>query len=164
MAWPVTLSLIAASRLVRATPLTPRDVTTPFPDGQLACSTFPSSYGAVAESWFGLGGWTGIQQTTITNGNVGPVLNVLSGSTCSPPNDYCSYACPQGYLKTQWPVQTSGGATVGGLLCDQTGKLRITNPNFTTLCTSGAGSILVQNALGSQVCFCGTDYPGKRFT
>ena len=130
-----------------------------FPDGEVDCTDFPSDFGAVPVSYLNLGGYTGIQETTINNGMPGNINTATSGGTCSGGN-YCSYACPAGYMKTQFPDQNSG-TSVGGLLCGSDGKLHKTNTGFDTLCTQGAGSAGVQNDLDDVVCVCGTDYPGE---
>lgn len=145
--------VVGVASIVRAS------VTTPFPDGTIKCTTFPSSYGPIPEYWLNNQGWTGLQKATISNGVVTSAANLASGGNCAP-GDYCSYACPEGYLKTQWPVQTSA-QPVGGLYCNPEGLLQISNHNFTTLCTAGAGSATVGNSLSQNVCICGTDYPGK---
>ena len=133
-----------------------------FPDGEVDCSDFPSDFGAVPVSYLNLGGYTGIQETTINNGVPGNINTATSGGTCGS-GAYCSYACPAGYMKTQFPDQNSG-TSVGGLLCGSDGKLHKTNTGFDTLCTQGAGSAVVQNDLDDVVCVCGTDYPGKLAT
>lgn len=133
-----------------------------FPDGELSCSTFPSDYGAVAVDWLGHGGWTGVQTPGSDNGGFSNILTALSGESCTE-GSYCSYACPPGYQKSQWPTtQGSTGQSVGGLLCDG-GKLKLTNPDLSkNLCMTGAEGItvLVQNKLSQNVAVCRTDYPG----
>ncbi|RJE17537.1 SUN domain protein Uth1 [Aspergillus sclerotialis] len=113
-----------------------------FPDGQIDCGEFPSEYGAVALDYLGLGGYSGIQYITL--------------------GAMCSYACPPGYQKSQWPsTQGSTGQSVGGLHCKEDGKLYLTNPDFAkTLCVQGVGGVHVQNHLGEEVAVCRTDYPG----
>ncbi|EME49767.1 hypothetical protein DOTSEDRAFT_68521 [Dothistroma septosporum NZE10] len=134
-----------------------------FPDGQLDCSTFPSAYGAVAVHWTGLGGWTGVQSPGSSTGNgYGNIMTVTSGGSCTE-GAYCSYACPPGYQKSQWPTtQGSTGQSVGGLKCSG-GKLHLTNPSMCTqLCMKGSDQveILVQNKMTQNVAVCRTDYPG----
>jgi len=140
---------------------------TPFPDGELDCSTFPSDYGAVAVDWLGLGGWTGIQNPGSSIGGFADILTVTEstcdGSSCCSEGSYCSYACPAGYQKSQWPTeQGSTGQSVGGIQCVN-GKLRLTNPSLSsTLCMTGATevTVLVKNELSQNVAVCRTDYPG----
>ncbi|KAI9823786.1 MAG: hypothetical protein M1832_002343 [Thelocarpon impressellum] len=126
-----------------------------FPDGQIDCSHFPSDYGAVAVDWAGLGGWSGTQDV----GN--NYANGKAGDKCKD-NTMCSYSCPPGYLKTQWPKdQPASGASVGGLKCEG-GKLKLTNPSLSTkLCMKGVGGISVSNKVGKGVAVCRTDYPGN---
>lgn len=119
-----------------------------FPDGTLDCSTFPSSYGAIALDYLGSDGWTGIQ---LGNG---------AASSCSE-GALCSYACPPGYSKSQWPAtQPSDGESRGGLLCSN-GKLTLTRPSVSTLCVAGYGSAQVVNKMSTNVAICRTDYPGS---
>ncbi|KAK4546790.1 hypothetical protein LTR36_001522 [Oleoguttula mirabilis] len=143
-------------------------IDTAFPDGELDCSTFPSDYGAVAVSWMGLGGWTGIQQPgdTLSTGfsDITTVTSdTCSGSSCCTDGSYCSYACPAGYQKSQWPTtQGATGQSVGGILC-KNGKLQLTNTAMSSnLCMSGADqvTVLVKNELSSNAAVCRTDYPG----
>ncbi|EMC99330.1 hypothetical protein BAUCODRAFT_65876 [Baudoinia panamericana UAMH 10762] len=143
-------------------------VNTPFPDGQLSCSTFPSQYGAVSVDWIGLGGWTGIQSPGSNNGGYSDIMTqdkntCPSGTNCCQEGMFCSYACPAGYQKSQWPsTQGKTGQSVGGLLCSG-GKLHLTNPSLTgNLCMTGASevTVLINNTLSSNVAVCRTDYPG----
>jgi len=73
----------------------------------------------------------------------------------------CSYACPPGYQKSQWPsTQGSTGQSVGGLYCTG-GKLKLTNSALSSsLCVEGTGNVQAQNNAGSVVSICRTDYPG----
>ncbi|KJY01184.1 SUN domain protein (Uth1) [Zymoseptoria brevis] len=135
-----------------------------FPDGELDCSTFPSDYGAIPVPWTGLKGWTGIQ--TCSGGSDSGGYEHISTKTSgqSPEEgDYCSYACPAGYQKSQWPsTQGSTGQSIGGIKCSG-GKLHLTNPGLSKkLCIRGAEAvtILVQNKLSKNVAVCRTDYPG----
>nr|POE47847.1 secreted beta-glucosidase sun1 [Quercus suber] len=145
-------------------------VDTPFPDGEIDCSTFPSEYGAVPVSYLGLGGWTGIQQAGAGSSLLSGLMNILTvttgtciGGQCCTEGSYCSYACPAGYQKSQWPTtQGATGQSVGGILC-QNGKLKLTNPDMaSTLCMTGTDkvTVLVENTLGDDVAVCRTDYPG----
>lgn len=141
----------------------PTGLDTDFPDGELDCSTFPSDYGAVSIKWTGLGGWTGIQCPQASSGQgYSDILTKSKGGTCEE-GDYCSYACPPGYQKTQWPTtQGSTGQSIGGLLC-KNGKLYLSNPSFSSkLCMTGHPdvAVLVKNNLSKNVAICRTDYPG----
>ena len=142
-------------------------VDTPFPDGELDCSTFPSDYGAINVHWMGLGGWTGVQSPGSTIGGFGNIRTATkqtcSDGNCCTEGSFCSYACPAGYQKAQWPsTQGATGQSVGGIQCSG-GKLRLTNSALSDkLCMTGASdvTILVQNKLNSNAAVCRTDYPG----
>lgn len=132
-----------------------------FPNGQISCSQFPSEYGPVAVSWMGLGGWTGVQkpQSWAIMDNI---ETMISGQGCHP-GTFCSYACPPGYQKSQWPKkQGATGQSIGGLKCNDNGMLELTNSDFNTLCIGGAKEVdvTVQNNMGENVAICRTDYPG----
>jgi SUN family beta-glucosidase len=131
-----------------------------FPDGQLDCSTFPSDYGAVAIDYLNMGGWIGLQQVTYSGNAISNIVTGVSGETCTE-GMMCSYACPPGYQKTQWPTtQGSTGQSVGGLSCTG-GKLHLTNSGLSTsLCMQGTGNVQATNNAGSVVAICRTDYPG----
>ncbi|EXJ83141.1 hypothetical protein A1O1_06760 [Capronia coronata CBS 617.96] len=135
-------------------------ISAPFPDGQLSCSQFPSDYGAVALDYLGLGGWSGLQAVTIAGGFVNHIVTGVSGDTCRE-GMMCSYACPPGYQKAQWPsTQGSTGQSVGGLSCSG-GVLRLTNPSLSsTLCIAGVGGVQATNKASGVVAICRTDYPG----
>lgn len=140
-------------------------LTAAFPDGEVDCSDFPSDYGAIPVSWLGLGGWVGVQKPGAGSSLLAGLTNILTvtaGGSCTE-GAYCSYACPPGYQKSQWPTtQGSTGQSVGGLLC-KNGKLQLTNPDLSTsLCIKGAEqvTIQVQNKLSQNVAVCRTDYPG----
>ncbi|KAK5136503.1 hypothetical protein LTR08_002847 [Meristemomyces frigidus] len=142
-------------------------VTADFPDGELACSHFPSDYGAVAVDWMGLGGWTGIQSPGSSVGGYSDIETVTSSTcddgTCCTEGSFCSYACPAGYQKAQWPVlQGTTGQSVGGIQCVN-GKLHLTNSALSkSLCMTGADqvTILIENKLLNNAAVCRTDYPG----
>lgn len=124
-----------------------------FPDGELDCSTFPSDYGAISLPWVTKDGWSSIQ---INGGNGDSIGKCTEGALCS-------YACPPGYSKAQWPaLQPASGESHGGLEC-KGGKLYRTRDDFTKLCEVGAGTAKVINKLGDYVAICRTDYPGKNF-
>lgn len=134
-----------------------------FPDGELSCSTFPSEYGAVPVEWTGLGGWTGIQSCEGSDSTgYENIMTKIKGDTCSE-GDYCSYACPPGYQKSQWPTtQGKTGQSIGGIKCTG-GKLHLTNPDMSKkLCMRGADDVvvLIENNLSKNVAVCRTDYPG----
>lgn len=136
-------------------------VTTTFPDGEISCDTFPSDYGAVAVDHLGNDGWTGIQypQSLLSAGFSD--INTITSGGCAD-GYYCSYACPAGYQKAQWPsTQGATGQSVGGLLCKD-GYLYKTNSDFDTLCITGTTevTILVENNMDELASICRTDYPG----
>lgn len=135
-----------------------------FPDGQIDCSDFPSDYGPIDISWMGLGGWSGIQYPEY-NSKGDSVINIVTavgGDSCTV-DALCSYACPPGYQKTQWPdAQGSTAQSVGGLRCNKDGKLTLTNPSLSkTLCMKGTGEVKVHNQLSKNAAICRTDYPGR---
>jgi len=122
-----------------------------FPDGELSCDDFPSQYGAILTPWVTKQGWSGIQ---VGNGN-GDGVGVCSEGAL------CSYACPPGYSKAQWPEsQPADGQSRGGLLC-KNGKLHLTRPSYPKLCQAGKGTATVVNNVGKYVSICRTDYPGS---
>lgn len=141
---------------------------TPFPDGEIDCSHFPSDYGAMAVSWLGLGGWTSVQQPgSSSGGGFSNILGVTSSQcnngVCCLEGAYCSYACEPGSQKFQWPSeQGATGQSVGGVLC-KGGKLYKTNSAYQTLCGPGtnAVNVQIQNKLSQNVAICRTDYPGS---
>lgn len=134
-----------------------------FPSGKVKCSEFPSSYGAVALDWLNMGGWSGLQfvpDYTAGSSSISKIITGISGETCSE-GAMCSYACPPGYQKTQWPkAQGSTKESIGGLYCNSNGYLELTRPEYTTLCDAGAGGVSIQNDLNEVVATCRTDYPG----
>lgn len=133
-----------------------------FPDGTIDCSTFPSEYGPIEVEWANLSGWAGIQYVTIQGDSVTNIVTAVPGGKGCIPGAMCSYACPPGYQKSQWPsAQGSTGQSVGGIQCNSAGKLSLTNPNLSkTLCMKGTGATTVQNKLASNAAICRTDYPG----
>lgn len=119
-----------------------------FPDGVVDCDTFPDAYGALPIPWMKFGGWTGIQ------------INGGAGKKCVD-EGLCSYACPPGYSKAQWPeIQPASGESHGGLAC-RNGKLYKTNSQYNSLCVKGHGNVYVKNQLSKSVPICRTDYPGS---
>jgi SUN family beta-glucosidase len=131
-----------------------------FPDGEIDCDTFPSEYGAVYIDYLGMNGYIGIQHITVANGFVQDIRTGIKGETCVN-GAMCSYACPPGYLKTQWPsTQGATGQSVGGLECSG-GKLWLTNSALSkSLCTKGTGGVQATNKASGVVSICRTDYPG----
>jgi hypothetical protein len=139
-----------------------------FPDGEIDCSTFPSDYGAVPVPWAGYGKWSGIQHAQMSGNAVSHLATADKGKGCQPGPDgsdaFCSYACPAGFQKSQWP-QNQGGAgyavSVGGLRCGSDNKLYLTNAGLSKkLCTPGTGDLTISNKLGKGAAVCRTDYPG----
>ncbi|EED15639.1 SUN domain protein (Uth1), putative [Talaromyces stipitatus ATCC 10500] len=136
-------------------------VDAPFPDGELDCDTFPSQYGAVPLDYHNIGGWSGIQYPTFNSlaTLVENIVTAVQGQSCTE-GAFCSYQCPEGYLKSQWPsTQGATGQSVGGIRCSN-GKLVRTNTNYDTLCIPGVPALSVKNTLSEMVCLCRTDYPG----
>lgn len=133
-----------------------------FPDGTIDCSTFPSEYGPIDVEWANLGGWAGIQYVTVEGDSVTNIVTAVPGGKGCIPGAMCSYACPPGYQKSQWPsTQGSTGQSVGGIQCNSAGKLSLTNPGLSkTLCMKGTGATIVQNKLSNNAAICRTDYPG----
>ena len=139
-----------------------------FPDGQLDCSVFPEEYGAIPVEWMKMDGWSGIQYVQMSGNAVTSIVTGTAGSACASNSDgtaMCSYACPPGYQKSQWPEdQGSTGQSVGGIMCGSDGKLHLTNPGLSSkLCMQGSGLVSVKNTLGANVGICRTDYPGRTF-
>lgn len=133
-----------------------------FPDGELDCSDFPSEYGAVKIPWQGLGGWTGLQKIVWTADGSGVAdIHMAKSGPCSD-GMMCSYACPTGYQKAQWPkAQGTKGQSVGGIECKD-GKLRLPQGSLSKkLCIAGTGGVKVHNTLGKDVTICRTDYPAS---
>ncbi|GLI79686.1 sun domain protein [Penicillium ochrochloron] len=134
-------------------------VTAEFPSGEIDCGTFPSDYGAVPLDYLGLGGYSGIQYVTIADAVISEIVTAVTGDSCTS-GAMCSYACPAGYQKSQWPTtQGATGQSIGGLEC-KNGKLHLTNTEYKTLCIEGTGGVNVRNQLSEQVAVCRTDYPG----
>ena len=133
-----------------------------FPDGEIDCSVFPSEYGPIEVEWANLGGWAGIQYVTVEGESVTHIVTAVPGGRGCIPGAMCSYACPPGYQKSQWPsTQGSTGQSVGGIQCNSDGKLSLTNPGLSkSLCIKGTGATTVQNKLSYNAAICRTDYPG----
>lgn len=135
----------------------------PFPDNEIDCSSFPSDYGPMEIPWVGFGGWSGVQYPTISGNMVTDIVTAIAGGKNCSAGAMCSYACPAGYQKSQWPsTQGSTGQSVGGLKCNENNKLVKTNPDLSEyLCIKGTGATQVQNTMGKNAAICRTDYPGK---
>ena len=133
-----------------------------FPDGEIDCTDFPSDYGPIEIDWMGIGGWSGIQYPTYGGDFIINIDTAVPGGKNCTANAMCSYACPPGYQKSQWPAtQGSTGQSVGGLQCNQDGKLILTNPSLSKkLCVKGTGATHVHNKLSKNAAICRTDYPG----
>ncbi|KAF5020696.1 hypothetical protein F66182_7258 [Fusarium sp. NRRL 66182] len=134
-----------------------------FKSGEIDCSEFPSAYGAVALDWFELGGWSGIQYVPgfdILSSTISEIHTAINGDGCTK-GAMCSYACPPGYQKTQWPkAQGAEKESIGGLYCNKHGKLELTREGHETLCEPGAGGVSIQNDCDDIIVTCRTDYPG----
>lgn len=134
-----------------------------FPDGEIPCSHFPSDYGAVASDWLDFGDWLGLQFTPKFSFGISSISDIstgIKGDTCTK-GCMCSYACPPGYQKTQWPAaQGSTKESVGGLWCGNDGMLYKTRKGYNTLCEKGVGGVTVENKMNVEAVLCRTDYPG----
>ena len=138
----------------------------PFPTGDDApdCNVFPSAYGAIPVDWLGTKGWTSLQQPSngYTPGvEIATIVAPTQGGCTE--GTFCSYACPAGYEKSQWPEDSQGatGQSVGGLWCDTNGKLQLTRPDHPYICEKGAGGVVIKNSLSSSAAVCRTDYPAS---
>lgn len=133
-----------------------------FPSGEIPCSTFPSDYGAVAVDYLGTNGWTSLQDpSSYTAGDaIEDIVEAVSGGCTT--GMFCSYACPPGYEKSQWPEsQGASGQSVGGLYCNEDGYLELTRTASSKICEAGAGGVYIKNELSEDACVCRTDYPGS---
>lgn len=134
-----------------------------FPSGEISCRDVPTDYGAVTIPWSTTNGWTTLAKfgKWVKGVAVNNIVSPIDG-TCEP-EMMCSYACPPGYQKTQWPEDSQGvtGQSVGGLWCNKDGKLELTRPKYKTLCEAGAGGVYVRNELDENAAVCRTDYPGN---
>ncbi|KAK7755226.1 Sperm-associated antigen 4 protein [Diatrype stigma] len=134
-----------------------------FPDGKIPCTTFPSDYGAIPLDWLQLGGWSGIQKTPNYQWGasfIDFIETAVKGDTCME-GQFCSYACPEGYLQSQWPdAQGSTGQSIGGLYCNNDGFLELTRSGHTKLCEKGLGNVKIINKMNQNVAVCRTQYPG----
>ncbi|KAL5119826.1 Beta-glucosidase (SUN) [Pleosporales sp. CAS-2024a] len=141
----------------------------PFPNGKFDCSEFPYGYGAMPINHEGLGGWSGIQKAGYSGSDgYNDIATVPSGSctdgSCCTPGSFCSYGCPNPYLKLSFPKkQGVTGQSVGGLYCNEQGKLQMADGSLgDTLCgpTSREMTVKVISKLSHSVSICRTDYPG----
>lgn len=134
-----------------------------FPDGEISCDEFPSAYGALSLDYLGFSGFSGIQRCPSYNPGdsaISFIETAINGEGCTK-GSFCSYACPAGYVKTQWPSsQGNTGQSIGGLYCNSKGKLELTRSESKTLCEKGVGGIQIKNKMSSGVAICRTDYPG----
>jgi hypothetical protein len=142
-----------------------------FPNGKIPCSKFPYGFGAMPLAYEGLGGWSGIQDPGYRGGDgFDYIRTVVKGScsdgSCCTAGTYCSYGCPNPYLKLSFPKkQGRTGQTVGGLYCNSEGMLEMSDGSIgKTLCGRGSSrvTVKVQNKLAKPVSICRTDYPGKQ--
>ncbi|KAK4218768.1 hypothetical protein QBC37DRAFT_178127 [Rhypophila decipiens] len=135
-----------------------------FPSGEIDCSHFPAEYGPIPVPWMKQGGWTTLMRVGqwIRGHQFDNIKVGIAGDTCIK-GDLCSYACPPGYQKTQWPEKEQGatGQSVGGLWCNAQGKLELTRPDHKTLCEPGVGGIFIRNELDDVAALCRTDYPAS---
>ncbi|KAI0503062.1 beta-glucosidase-domain-containing protein [Xylaria bambusicola] len=134
-----------------------------FPDGQVDCTTFPSDYGALALDYLGLGGWSGLQYTPNFSLKDLAISFIETGiGKPAGQKGFYSYACPPGYIKSQWPSsQGNTGQSIGGLYCNDQGKLELTRGDVSKkLCEKGIPGITIKNKMSSGTSVCRTDYPG----
>lgn len=141
-----------------------------FPNGKIPCSDFPYGYGALPLANQGLGGWSGIQDPQYSGSDgFDDITTIPKGSckdgSCCTAGNFCSYGCPNPYLKLSFPKkQGRTGQSVGGLYCNENGFLEMADGSLgKTLCGKGSTSMTVKvhNKLSQPVSFCRTDYPGK---
>jgi hypothetical protein len=141
-----------------------------FPNGKIPCTQFPYGYGAMPIDHEGLGGWSGIQDPRYRGADgYDDITTVVSGSckdgSCCTPGSWCSYGCPNPYLKLSFPKkQGRTGQSVGGLYCNDNGMLEMADGSIgKTMCGPGASNMTVKvyNRLAKPVSICRTDYPGK---
>ncbi|KAI0391679.1 beta-glucosidase-domain-containing protein [Xylariaceae sp. FL0594] len=135
-----------------------------FPDGELDCDTFPSDYGALPLDYLGLGGWSGLQFTPNFHSLKDSFISFIETGVAKPSGQtgFYSYACPEGYVKSQWPkAQGNTGQSIGGLYCNSNGKLELTRGDVSKkLCEKGIPGISIKNKMSIGTSVCRTDYPG----
>ncbi|KAI1083221.1 SUN-domain-containing protein [Whalleya microplaca] len=135
-----------------------------FPKDTVKCTEFPSKYGAVALDYLGFGGWSGLQFTPSFHFGIDiSISNIVTGikgnSEWNP--GFYSYACPEGYVKSQWPsAQGSTLQSIGGLYCNSNGYLELTRTTSNKLCEKGVGGVTIKNKMSENGALCRTDYPG----
>ncbi|KAI8943209.1 hypothetical protein NX059_001234 [Plenodomus lindquistii] len=143
-----------------------------FPNNKIPCTEFPYGYGALPIVHEGLGGWSGIQDPQYSGGDgFDDITTVVKGScsdgSCCTAGSFCSYGCPNPYLKLSFPSkQGRTGQSVGGLYCNNNGYLEMADGSLgKTLCgqSSKSMTVKVQNNLSKSVSFCRTDYPGESY-
>lgn len=141
-----------------------------FPNNKIPCTKFPYGYGAMPLQQEGLGGWSGIQDPGYRGADgYDYIRTVVSGScndgSCCTSGSWCSYGCPNPYLKLSFPKkQGRTGQSVGGLYCNANGMLEMADGAIgKTLCGKGSKNmtVKVQNKLSKSVSICRTDYPGR---
>ena len=143
-------------------PKEPTGIDVDFPSGKLKCGKVPTEYGAVEIPWTGTNGWTTLAKfgKWMKGVAMNNIESPISG-TCEP-GMMCSYACPMGYQKTQWPQEQGlTGQSVGGLWCNDDGFLELTRPEHKKICEPGAGGVFIRNELSGSASVCRTDYPGN---
>ncbi|KAJ4305688.1 Protein BZZ1 [Kalmusia sp. IMI 367209] len=140
-----------------------------FPNREFDCGEFPAGFGAIHLGNEGLGGWSGIQAPAKRDVNgYHDIMTVPTGSCphgdCCTRGRFCSYACPNPYLKMSFPkMQGARKESVGGLFCNKDGKLEMADGSLAkTLCGRGSTRmrVLIQSKLSKPVSICRTDYPG----
>lgn len=140
-----------------------------FPNNKIPCNEFPYGYGALPIAHEGLGGWSGIQDPQYSGSDgYDDITTIVKGScsdgSCCTAGRFCSYGCPNPYLKLSFPSkQGRTGQSVGGLYCNNNGYLEMADGSLgKTLCgqSSKSMAVKVQNNLSKSVSFCRTDYPG----
>jgi SUN family beta-glucosidase len=140
-----------------------------FVDGAVPCTDVPLEFGAMPVHWVNPSGWASVQiPENVAYDGAGNVVGI--GGLRAEPNgecvegSYCSYNCPMGAVKTQWPeyhLQPANGASLGGLLC-KNGFLHRSNQRYESLCTRGTDKMraVIQNRMSRNVAICRTNYPG----
>ncbi|KAI0160357.1 glycoside hydrolase family 132 protein [Xylariaceae sp. FL1272] len=134
-----------------------------FPSGEIDCTEFPEEYGALRLDYLGYGGYSGLQYTPNFSSLLDSVISFIETGVSKPTGQtgFYSYACPAGYVKSQWPTaQGNTGQSIGGLYCNSKGKLELSNPKKKQLCEPGIQGITIVNKLSEGTSVCRTDYPG----
>lgn len=155
----------AAKQSTTASSSSGSGVDSDFPDGEISCDDFPSSYGAVCISNAGLDCWAGLEDVGVDQYTLGQTSDITSFSEAvsggASSGMFAAYACPVGYDMAQWPdAQGATGQSIGGLWCGSDNKLYKTRSDgYSKLCQKGAGNVQVVNNLSDDVYFCKTLYP-----